>query len=417
MYIEINSGFTELTGYTWDDVRGKTSLEISIWVNPEDRSRLVQGLREKGEVTNLDAAFRLKNGGVKECLMSAKTIEIDGEMCILSITRDITERKRVETAIRESEEVLRFIIKYDPNAIAVFDNDLHYLAVSDRYLQDYNVQESDIIGKQHYDVFPEMPQRWKDVHQRVLAGSIERSEDDYFERPDGSITYNRWECRPWYKVDGKIGGMITYTEVTTERKLAEKALIESEEKFRSIFENSLIGISVTDLNNNFIDGNPAILKMLGYSLEEYCHLNIKDISHPDDVEKDISMMEEETQGKRSSFSMVKRNIHKDGHTIWGYLTSSLVTDASGKPIYTIGMFEDITERKRTEDSLREQEKLIRTVFETVPVGIFIVNKEGRITLLNAAGQSIWEGVRYSELDELGEYKGWRRSTGELDHRT
>ena len=288
MYIEINSGFTDLTGYTWEDVRGKTSVEISIWVNPEDRTRLVQGLREKGEVTNLDAAFRLKNGGVKECLMSAKTIEIDGEMCILSITRDITERKRVETAIRESEEVLSFIIKYDPNAIAVFDNDLHYLAVSDRYLQDYNVQESNIIGKHHYDVFPEMPQRWKDIHQRVLAGSIEQNDDDYFERPDGSITYNRWECRPWYKVDGNIGGMITYTEVTTERKLAEKALIESEEKFRSIFENSLIGISVTDLNNNFIDGNPAILKMLGYSLEEYCHLNVKDISHPDDVEKDIS---------------------------------------------------------------------------------------------------------------------------------
>ena len=413
MYIEINSGFTDLTGYTWEDVRGKTSLEISIWVNPEDRTRLVQGLREKGEVTNLDAAFQLKNGGVKECLMSAKTIEIDGEMCILSITRDITERKRVETAIRQSEEVLRFIIKYDPNAIAVFDNDLHYLAVSDRYLQDYNVQESNIIGKHHYDVFPEMPQRWKDIHQRVLAGSIEQNDDDYFERPDGSITYNRWECRPWYKVDGNIGGMISYTEVTTERKLAEKALIESEEKFRSIFENSLIGISVTDLDNNFIDGNPAILKMLGYSLEEYCHLNIKDISHPDDVEKDISLMEEETTGKRTSFSMMKRNIHKDGHTIWGYLTSSLVTDASGNPKYTIGMFEDITERKRTEDSLREQEKLIRTVFDTVPVGIFIVNKQGRITLLNQAGQNIWEGVRYSDLDELGEYKGWRRSTGEL----
>lgn len=288
LYLEINSGFTDLSGYTWDDVRGKTSLEISIWENPDDRTRLIQGLREKGEVSNLDASFRIKNGTIKECLMSAKTIEIDGEMCILSITRDITERKR-----------------------------------------------------------------------------------------------------------------------------AEKAIKESEEKFRSVFENSAIGISITDLNSNFIAGNPAILKMLGYSLEEYCRLNIRDISHPDDEKKDMDHMREVTEGRLTSFSMVKRNLHKDGHIVWGQLTNSVVLDSAGHPKYTIGMLEDITDRKQTEDSLHEQEKLIRTVFDTVPVGIFIVNKEGKITLLNPAGQNIWEGVRYSELDELGEYKGWWRSTGKL----
>ncbi len=413
LFIDINSGFTDLTGYTWDDVQGKTSKDISIWVNPEDRNHLVQGLQNHGEVVNLDAQFRVKNGEIKECLMSARTIEIDGDICILSITRDITERKRDELAVRESEEVMHFIIKYDPNAIAVYDNDLHYIAVSDRYLKDYNVLESSIIGKHHYEVFPEMPQRWKDIHQRVLAGSIERNENDYFERPDGSITYNSWECRPWYKSNGEIGGMITYTEVITERKLAEKALRESEEMFRSIFENSPIGISITDLKSNFIAGNPAILNMLGYTLDEYCQLNIKDISHPDDEIKDLTFMDEVISGKRGSFSMVKRNLHKDGHIIWGQLTSTIVFDAMGKPKHTIGMFEDITERKRAEDSLHEQGKLIRTVFDSVPVGIFIVNKEGKITLINPAGLKIWEGGRYAQVDELGVYKGWWRSNGKL----
>jgi transcriptional regulator with PAS, ATPase and Fis domain len=121
---------------------------------------------------------------------------------------------------------MQYIIKYDPNAIAVYDQNLHYIAASDRYIQDYNIQGQNIIGKHHYDVFPEMPQKWKDVHQRVLAGAIERDDDDYFVRTDGSITYNRWECRPWYRADGTIGGMITYTEVTTERKQAEIKLKE-----------------------------------------------------------------------------------------------------------------------------------------------------------------------------------------------
>jgi PAS domain S-box-containing protein len=129
-----------------------------------------------------------------------------------------SERKRAEEQLKESEEIMRYIIKHDPNAIAVYDRNLQYIAVSNRYLQDYNVKEADIIGKHHYEVFPEMPQRWKDVHARCLAGAIERNDGDYLERPDGPITYNRWECRPWYKSDGEIGGMITYTEVTTERK-------------------------------------------------------------------------------------------------------------------------------------------------------------------------------------------------------
>ena len=137
---------------------------------------------------------------------------------------DITERKKSETLLRENEELLRYLLKHDPNAIAVYDNNLHYIAVSDRYLKDYNVKEEDIIGRHHYEIFPEMPQKWKDVHSRCLAGAIERNDDDYFERPDGTITYNRWECRPWYRSDGKIGGITTYTEVTTERKKYEQEI-------------------------------------------------------------------------------------------------------------------------------------------------------------------------------------------------
>ena len=137
---------------------------------------------------------------------------------------EVTDRVRAEQGLRDSEATMRYIVKHDPNAIAVYDRDLHYIAVSDVYLRDYGVKEEDILGKHHYEVFPEMPQKWRDVHQRCLAGGVERNDDDYFERPDGSITYNRWECRPWRTADGEIGGIITYTEVTTERKKAEKAL-------------------------------------------------------------------------------------------------------------------------------------------------------------------------------------------------
>jgi PAS domain S-box-containing protein len=100
LYIEINDGFTQMTGYTTEDVQGKTSLELNIWVDPADRERLVKGLREHGQVTNLEADFRCKNGEIKTCLMSARIIELNGEKCLLSITRDIRERKQAENEIR-----------------------------------------------------------------------------------------------------------------------------------------------------------------------------------------------------------------------------------------------------------------------------------------------------------------------------
>ena len=146
------------------------------------------------------------------------------EQLLLAVRRAV-DKRNVSMMLRESEELLRYLLKHDPNAIAVYDNNLHYIAVSDRYLKDYDVKEEDIIGRHHYEVFPEMPQKWKDVHSRCLAGAIERNDDDYFERPDGTVTYNRWECRPWYRSDGKIGGITTYTEVTTERKQYEKEIL------------------------------------------------------------------------------------------------------------------------------------------------------------------------------------------------
>ncbi len=110
-FLEINDGFTALTGYTPENVRGKTSTDLGLWANPEDRNRLTAALRERGEVSNLEALFRKKDGRVDTGLMSAKVIDIAGEPCIISITRDISERKRVEEAIRLSLEEKTALLK------------------------------------------------------------------------------------------------------------------------------------------------------------------------------------------------------------------------------------------------------------------------------------------------------------------
>ena len=119
MFIDVNDGFTKVTGYTREDVIGRTSLEIDIWVNQEDRSKLVEALRTRGEVANLEATFRMKDGTEKVGLMSASIIEVDGERCILSIARDISERKQMEQKLRESEEQYRLLAENSPAGIVL----------------------------------------------------------------------------------------------------------------------------------------------------------------------------------------------------------------------------------------------------------------------------------------------------------
>jgi PAS domain S-box-containing protein len=119
VYVDVNLGFTLMTGYTREDVIGRSSLpgDLGIWVRVEDRERLVRGLLEIGEVASLEAEFRRKDGEVIIGLMSAHIIEVDGEKCLISITRDITERKRTEERLRESEERFRLAMEASSDGI------------------------------------------------------------------------------------------------------------------------------------------------------------------------------------------------------------------------------------------------------------------------------------------------------------
>ena len=137
------------------------------------------------------------------------------------ISLDITARKQAEAALQENMEVLRLFTVHAPAAIAMLDSGMRYLAVSRRWLADYGLGERDVTGLSHYEVFPEIPDRWKPIHRRCLAGAVERSEEDPFLRADGHTDWLRWEIRPWRKADGSIGGIIIFSENITARKLAE----------------------------------------------------------------------------------------------------------------------------------------------------------------------------------------------------
>ena len=154
------------------------------------------------------------------------------------VDRMLDRQSLIEQDLRESERRLQLFIEHAPAALAMFDRQMHYLAVSHRWLQDYDLVGQDVIGRSHYEVFPEIPARWKALHQRGLGGEVLYSDDDRLERLDGSLQRLRWEVRPWYANDGRVGGIVIFTEDITARKMTEAALLSSEKKYRTLFEHS-----------------------------------------------------------------------------------------------------------------------------------------------------------------------------------
>jgi PAS domain S-box-containing protein len=171
---------------------------------------------------------------------------------------DITERKRMEVALSDSEEMLRFFIEYAPAPLAMFDRDMRYLHASRRWLNDYGLGDSDLRGMSHYEIFPEIPLRWKEAHRKGLAGAVLREEADPFERADGSVQWVRWEIRPWYESAGNVGGIVIFSEDITEFKRME----ERTAHLASFPQLNPTPIMEVDSSGKITFFNPATLKIL-----------------------------------------------------------------------------------------------------------------------------------------------------------
>jgi PAS domain S-box-containing protein len=194
------------------------------------RTVVIPTAREKGTWDGEMQLFNMRTDAIVDVHRSTFALrDVKGTLVgFATVTRDITAAKAQAAALAESEARFRLLVDRAPAAIAMFDTEMRYLAASRRYLRDYGLDVADgpdaLIGRSHYDLFPEVPERWRDIHRRVLAGETLSCDDDPFPREDGHTDWVRWEMAPWHRADGTIGGAILFTEVTTLRKEAELVL-------------------------------------------------------------------------------------------------------------------------------------------------------------------------------------------------
>ncbi|TVR85431.1 MAG: response regulator [Spirochaetaceae bacterium] len=171
------------------------------------------------------------------------------------------QERQHEAALLHSRDLMRYVIEHNRSAVAIHDKDLNYIYVSKQYLDQFHVKDRNIIGKHHYEVFPDLPQKFRDAHQRALRGESSTGEDEPYKRDDGTVAWTRWECRPWYEADNTIGGLIVYTEVLSEEPAKRINTRDTVNYLRSILRTTQDGFAVIDMNGNFLDVNDAYCEM------------------------------------------------------------------------------------------------------------------------------------------------------------
>ncbi len=336
---------------------------------------------------------------------------IEGEVRgVFGIARDITDRKHVKTALLESESRLRLFIEHAPAALAMFDHEMRYLAFSTRWLSDYEL-ESDILGRSHYDIFPEVPERWKIIHRRGLSGEVVRSDEDQFEREDGSVIWLRWEVRPWIAADGSVGGIVIFSEDISESKNAEAELRRQKDLLAHTGRLAKVGgweIEVATMRCIMTDEVARI-----YDLE------------PGPQITDAPLMACLNESDRSRLKQAQREAIEHARP---YELELQITTAKGahKWIHAVGLpvlegervvrlegaVQDITERKQVEERARRSWLVLDSVFQALPDLFFLMDANGTIRDYRAQQSNalyippeVFLGKRMQDVlpPDLGEY--------------
>ncbi|HET8947579.1 MAG TPA: ATP-binding protein [Candidatus Polarisedimenticolia bacterium] len=212
---------------------------------PEDYGRLAAWLKRQPPWSDLPLLVLARPGADSAAV--AQAMDLLGNVTVMerplrvaslisAVRTALRERKRqYETRSHLAErdrqrDRLRLFIEHAPVAIAMFDRSMVYVAASRRWMSDFVQSDTDVTGRSHYEVFPGLPEAWRLVHRRALAGEVLQAEEDPFERGDGTVQWIRWEIRPWHGSDGAIGGVIIFAEDITARKRAEDQLKEADRR-------------------------------------------------------------------------------------------------------------------------------------------------------------------------------------------
>lgn len=388
-FLDVNRAFTETMGYTLTEIAGIPWKQLRTFVNQDDRPSMIAQLKQYGRIDQQEIEFRRKDGSLFWGALSAVILDLAEEQCVLAVTRDITERKRAEVALRNSEKRLRKLMDHSPMAIAVthMTGEMEY--VNKRFAQTFGYTLEDIptldqwLSQAYRDrEYAELVRsEWlRDTRSGLKNGKEPQPQERQVTCKDGTTRVVDFRKTV---IDERV---IHTLHDITEHKRSEEALRESEERYRSLFEQSKDAIGISREGGEFVDVNESFARLLGYSKEEILEINVRQIwAHPAD--RRTWQKEMLKKGSVEEYEWQARK--KDGSAIDCVLSSTHRRAKDGSLLYQT-IWRDVTDLKRTEDLVVGQRDLSFSL-------------SGTSDLNEALNFCIETALKLSQLDSGGIY--------------
>ena len=365
--IAVNDSLVRISGYSREELLGISGAVIShpedLEIGKDELARLAAG---KFNSYQVERRYQRKDNSVywvRQTLSAVRNPE--GQLIYLVvIVEDIDKQRKDQESLLESEA--RFKAMFENSAMGVFILDVQNLTVQANPAAQ-NIIEDVNFDRKLNDVFEFIDLKYRAAEyeriDRLLKGEIGSYDTERrYQRPGEEAKWAKLTLSAVRAQDGQVCYIVAMIEEITEQKKAQEELIESEARFRAIFENVSVGMSLMSLDRRAMAVNQAVIRITGFSEEELLKIQIQDLTYPEDREIGQTQFQEMVNGKRDSLQMEKRYLRKNGEVFWARVTYSLVRNLAGEPLYLVGSIEDINEQKIAAEKLATQEaEYLRTL--------------------------------------------------------
>ena len=347
--LDVNEGFTRLSGWTPEEAEGRTTLDLDIWVNLEDRQRMQALVRDQGHYSDLEAPFRTRDGRILSGLQSGMVLEMDGVTALLTYTRDITAQKEIQTALRASERRLWTVLKHAQAIVYQLDPEGRFLLSEGLGLQALGFQPGQVVGQSALELYREDAPLVAQL-RRALEGQGSRSLTYATGRTfDNTLT-------PVFDEAGQLESVIGIALDVTDAQAAQAAL----EAERGLFVGGPVMVVRWRPKLGWpVDYvSPNIQQILGYSPDALMsgRVPFDALVHPDDLARIHTTAREKREAGITHYEQEYRLRHANGEYRWFYDFTG-ASEARPDPAYLLGYLLDITERREAEDALRQAQKM------------------------------------------------------------